>query len=170
LEALTQQQARLLKRYVSTVYSPTTATRRVRTRRSAGWDILKAEGLTVRVIVFPNQQDPDEFIRHSGKEAFDALKDDALALNAFSSKAWRAAMRSKTSNERERYAIAACRFIAGLTPSSGSAIKQLSKKTGYTLETLKAQGGTAGAALPRRTRRTGRSRGRAAQARPGRGQ
>jgi hypothetical protein len=44
-------------------------------------------------------------------------------------------------NERERYAMTACRFIARLTPVERERYyKQLSRKTGYAVETLKAQG------------------------------
>jgi DNA primase len=33
------------------------------------------------VIVFPNEQDPDEFVRQNGKEAFEPAQENALSLN-----------------------------------------------------------------------------------------
>ena len=81
--ALTQQQARLLKRYVSQVYIAYDGDAAGQNATIRGLDILRAEGLDVRVIVFPDDLDPDEFIRKRGKDAFDALKDQALSLNAF---------------------------------------------------------------------------------------
>jgi DNA primase len=141
--ALTQQQARLLKRYVSTVYIAYDGDAAGQNATIRGLDILSAEGLTVRVVVFPNQQDPDEFIRQNGKEAFDALKDDALALNAFKLESMAREFALDRENEREQYAIKACRFIASLSPVERERYyQQLSKKTGYALETLKAQGKT----------------------------
>lgn len=177
--ALTQQQARLLKRYVSTVYIAYDGDAAGQNATIRGLDILSAEGLTVRVVVFPNQLDPDEFIRQNGKEAFDALKDDALALNAFKLESMSRDYAMDRENEREQYAMAACRFIAGLSPVERERYyQQLSKKTGYSLETLKAQGKTTQAPdggqgqpppvqkreLPRRSPQTDTERARAESA------
>ena len=142
--ALTQQQARLLKRYVSTVYIAYDGDAAGQNATLRGLDILTAEGLSVRVIVFPNAQDPDEFVRQNGKEAFDRLKENALSLNAFKLEAMSRAYALEREDERERYAMEACRFIASLSPVERERYyQQLSSKTGYALETLKAQGASA---------------------------
>lgn len=139
--ALTQQQARLLKRYVSTVYIAYDGDAAGQNATIRGLDILTTEGLSVRVIVFPNEQDPDEFVRQNGKEAFDRLKENALSLNAFKLEAMARKYALEREDERERYASEACRFIATLTPLERERYyQQLSFKTGYSLETLKAQG------------------------------
>jgi len=141
--ALTTQQARLLKRYVSTVYIAYDGDAAGQNATIRGLDILTAEGLSVRVIVFPDEQDPDEFVREHGKEAFDVLKENALSLNAFKLESMARAFDLSKENEREQYAIQACRFIATLTPVERERYyQQLSKKTGYSIETLKAQGAT----------------------------
>ncbi len=141
--ALTQQQARLLKRYVSTVYIAYDGDAAGQNATIRGLDILTAEGLSVRVIVFPNEQDPDEFVRQNGKEAFDRLKENALSLNAFKLEAMARSYSLDREDERERYATEACRFIATLSPVERDRYyQQLSFKTGYSLETLKAQGAT----------------------------
>jgi hypothetical protein len=47
-------------------------------------------------------------------------------------------------NEREQYAVEACRFIATLTPVERERhYQELSRKTGFSLETLRAQGASA---------------------------
>ena len=139
--ALTQQQARLLKRYVSTVYIAYDGDAAGQNATIRGLDILSAEGLSVRVIVVPNEQDPDEFVRQNGKEAFDRLKENALSLNAFKLEAMARSYALEREDERERYAAEACRFIASLSPLEQERYyQQLSFKTGYSLETLKAQG------------------------------
>ena len=141
--ALTQQQARLLKRYVNTVYIAYDGDAAGQNATIRGLDILTAEGLSVRVIVFPNEQDPDEFVRQNGKEAFDRLKENALSLNAFKLEAMARSYALEREDERERYATEACRFIATLSPVERDRYyQQLSFKTGYSLETLKAQGAT----------------------------
>ncbi len=142
--ALTQQQARLLKRYVSNVYIAYDGDAAGQNATIRGLDILTAEGLSVRVIVFPNGQDPDEFVRKNGKEGFDRLKEDALALNAFKLEAMARNFSMEKENEREQYAMDACRFIATLSPVERERYYlELSKKTGYSLETLRAQGESA---------------------------
>jgi len=139
--ALTQQQARLLKRYVGNVYIAYDGDAAGQNATIRGLDILMAEGLNVRVIVFPNGQDPDEFVRQNGKAGFDLLKEEALSLNAFKIEAMARNYSMENENEREQYAVEACRFIATLTPVERERhYQQLSKKTGFSLETLRAQG------------------------------
>ena len=108
----------------------------------------------MRVIVFPDGLDPDEFVRARGREAFETLKDQALSLNAFKLESMAQGYRLTDENDRERYAKEACRFIASLEPvEQGRYYAQLAKKTGYPVEALKAQGASAGpleAAPPRR--------------------
>lgn len=142
--ALTQQQARLLKRYVGNVYIAYDGDAAGQNATIRGLDILTAEGLNVRVIVFPGGQDPDEFVRSSGKEGFDRLKEEALSLNAFKLVALARNYDLSKETEREQYAMEACRFIGTLTPVERERhYQQLSKQTGYSMETLRAQGASA---------------------------
>ena len=142
--ALTQQQARLLKRYVGSVYIAYDGDAAGQNATIRGLDILTAEGLNVRVIVFPGGQDPDEFVRASGKEGFDRLKEEALSLNAFKLVALARNYDLSKETEREQYAMEACRFIGTLTPVERERhYQQLSKQTGYSMETLRAQGASA---------------------------
>lgn len=139
--ALTVQQARLLKRYTQLVYIAYDGDAAGQNATIRGLDILSHEGIDVRVIVFPDAQDPDEFIRTHGQEAFDALKDHALSLNAFKLESMARGYRLTDENDRERYAKEACRFIASLQPvEQGRYYAQLAKKTGYPVEALQAQG------------------------------
>ena len=130
--ALTTQQARLLKRYVSNVYIAYDGDAAGQNATIRGLDILMQEGLNVRVIVFPNGQDPDEFVRENGKEGFDRLKEDALSLNAFKLVALARGFDLEKETEREQYAMQACQFIGTLTPVERERhYQQLSKQTGY---------------------------------------
>ena len=141
--ALTIQQARLLKRYVSRVYIAYDGDAAGQNATIRGLDILTGEGLDVRVIVFPDAMDPDEFIRNRGKDAFDALKDEALSLNAFKLESMARDYDLTEENGRERYAIAACAFISGLQPvEQGRYFNRLSQKTGYPVDALISQAKT----------------------------
>ena len=139
--ALTQQQARLLKRYVGKVYIAYDGDAAGQNATVRGLDILKAEGLEVRVITFPDDLDPDEYVQIYGKEGFDRLKENALSLNAFKLEAMAKGHDLSDENERETYAKNACAFVAGLQPIEQQRYyKLIAKKTGYALEALEAQG------------------------------
>lgn len=139
--ALTQQQARLLKRYVEKVYISYDGDAAGQSATVRGLDILKAEGLEVRVITIPDDLDPDEYVQIYGKEGFDRLKENALSLNAFKLEAMAKGYDLNDENGRERYAKAACAFVASLQPIEQERYyKLIARKTGYSLEALEAQG------------------------------
>lgn len=81
--ALTDQQAALIRRYVSevvVVYDGDPAGVRAALR---GIAILTGAGLTVRALALPVGQDPDDYIREQGVEAFRSLMDAAPDFVAF---------------------------------------------------------------------------------------
>ncbi|MDR1620083.1 MAG: DNA primase [Clostridiales bacterium] len=143
--ALTQQQARLLKRYVNTVYIAYDGDSAGQNATLRGLDILAKEELTVRVVLLPEGVDPDDFVRREGADAFKNLKDNAVSLNAF--KLMRIARGYDLNNEEGRhdYAVDACAFIAGLQPVEQERYyATLAAQTGIPLEALRAQGARQG--------------------------
>ncbi len=139
--ALTVQQARLVKRYVERVFIAYDGDAAGQNATIRGMGILAEEGLDVRVVVFPDKLDPDEFIRRSGKEAFDALKEAAMSLSAFRIASMAAGYKLENENERERFAMESCAFIGGLQPVERERYyEQVARLTGYALEALRAQG------------------------------
>lgn len=143
--ALTQQQARLLKRYVQTVYIAYDGDAAGQNATLRGLDILKSEGLEVRVIVVPDGLDPDEYVRIYGRDGFSRLKENALSLNAFKLEAMANGVDLSDENAREQYASKACAFVSGLQPIEQERYyKSIAKKTGYALEALIAQGQRSG--------------------------
>lgn len=81
--ALTPGQAKLIKRYadeVVVVYDGDTAGIRA-ALRSVG--ILTAAGLSVRAMILPDGQDPDDFILNAGAETFLSLAQDAPGFVPF---------------------------------------------------------------------------------------
>lgn len=154
--ALTQQQARLLKRYVPAVYIAYDGDSAGQNATLRGLDILAAEGLQVKVIQMPKGMDPDDFIRKSGKQAFEGLKDKALALNAFKLFKLADDFDMGTEDGRQEYALAGCRFIAALQPVEQERYyAALSRSTGVSVDALRAQGNRGGQATPMVTARQG---------------
>ena len=108
-------------------------------------DILKAEGLEVRIITFPDDLDPDEYVQIYGKSGFDRLKDAACTLNEFKIRSMAKKKDLTNEDDRERFALNACAFIAGLEPVEQERYyKLVSQMTGYAVEMLQAQGQRSG--------------------------
>lgn len=85
--ALTQNQARLLKRYFEEVYIGYDSDGAGQNATIRGLDILAAQGLKVRVlnlaVVDANVKDPDEFLRKHTPEEFMKVVDNAMTLVSF---------------------------------------------------------------------------------------
>ena len=143
--ALTQQQARLLHRYVETVYIAYDGDAAGQNATVRGLDILKSEGLEVRVISFPDNLDPDEYVQVYGKSGFDRLKENALTLNEFKVRSFANGLDLNSENDRERFAMRACAFVASLQPIEQERYyKIIAGMTGYAVEALAAQGARSG--------------------------
>ena len=81
--ALTLDQAKILKRYVDTVYiafDPDFAGEQATLK---GLDILKEADLNVRVIELPEESDPDDFIKDKGVDDFENLMESSYNLIEF---------------------------------------------------------------------------------------
>jgi len=78
--ALTKEQAKLLKRYSQEVFISYDADNAGQMATQRGLDILRSEGINVKVIIIPRGKDPDDFIRAEGKDKFLELKANALPL------------------------------------------------------------------------------------------
>jgi DNA primase len=81
--SLTSEQAKLLKRYANTVYIAYDSDTAGAKATLRGLDILKEEGLEVKVIILPKDLDPDEFIKAEGKEGFAKSQSQAETLIDF---------------------------------------------------------------------------------------
>ena len=78
--SLTQEQARLIKRYTDTVlisYDGDGAGQKANMR---GLEILKNEGLNVKVVPLPDGLDPDDVIKQRGAEGYRQCLDAAMPL------------------------------------------------------------------------------------------
>ena len=139
--ALTREQARLIKRYVSEVflsYDGDTAGVRASIR---GIDILSGEGLKVRVVSLPGGLDPDDFIRKYGRDAY--AKQVRSALPGTEYKLIRMSGEYNLGNPDDVvvYATEASRFLSGLPNEIEKEryVSWLSEKTRISPESIRAQ-------------------------------
>ncbi len=101
--ALTSDQAKLLKRFSDNVlicYDGDFAGQKATLR---GLDILKAEGLNIKVMNLPEGMDPDDVINKMGREGFVKLMREAMPLTDFKLEVIRRQCDMKTREGRTKF-------------------------------------------------------------------
>lgn len=78
--ALTENQAKMLKRYTKNIVLSYDADQAGRNAAMRGIDVLYKEGCKPKVLHVTDGKDPDEFVKLRGKEAFKALIDHSLGF------------------------------------------------------------------------------------------
>lgn len=140
--ALTSQQVRLMGRFAKRVcyaYDGDAAGQKAMLR---GVDIIARGELEPRVIVIPGGQDPDEFVRANGAEAFLKLKDNSLTAVMFKLETMAGAVDLNTADGRQKYASEACRLLASLEPVERDRyIKVVSERSGIAPDVIRNQCG-----------------------------
>ena len=140
--ALTQQQARLIKRYAPRVYISYDGDSAGQNATLRGLDILAREGLDVRVIVIPGNMDPDDYAQKFGGQEYLALKDKALTLNGFKLDSLMGGIDLSTPDGREEYAKKACALLAKLEPVEQERYAPvIARRTGLSKEAILRQCG-----------------------------
>lgn len=81
--ALTQSQAKMIKRFADKVYICYDGDAAGQNATLRGLDILRENGLDVMVVQLPDKFDPDDVIKTYGKEGYQKLLDEALPLVEF---------------------------------------------------------------------------------------
>ena len=139
--ALTEEQARLMKRYAGEIwisYDGDSAGRKAALR---ALDILDAAGLSTKVIDYPAGMDPDDFIKANGIEGFDALR----KIGGVEYRMLRAKddLDISTQDGMTQYALRCCAIIRGVKNpvEAENYLRRLANETGYDHEILVRQVG-----------------------------
>ncbi|MGN0806196.1 MAG: DNA primase [Candidatus Coproplasma sp.] len=137
--SLTQEQARLIKRYADTVYISYDGDAAGQNANLKGMDILKDEGLNVKVVPLPEGLDPDDVIKQRGAEGYKKCLDAAMPLIDYKLKV----VMSKydvSDTVDKRACIAEALDVVRTADSETEKeelLKQLRTQTGVSLEALK---------------------------------
>lgn len=129
--ALTENQARLLKRYTKNVILSYDADQAGQNAALRGLDILYKEGCRARVLKVTDGKDPDEFVKKNGRKAFLALMENAVPYGDF--KLNMAASKYDLSDEQQRidFLQDAVAILRAMKPVEADLyIKKLSQETG----------------------------------------
>jgi len=137
--ARTEEQARLMKRYVNEVwvsYDGDSAGQKAALR---ALDILESANLQTRVIAYPGKMDPDEFLRAKGKEAWNNLRKlDPIEYRLSRARDDRDIA---VQEDRTQYTIRACEILKGAKSAIEleNHVLRLVQETGYSKEVLMRQ-------------------------------
>ena len=136
--ALTNEQARLLKRYAPQVYLGYDGDSAGQHAILRGLEILEQENVPARVLDFPDGLDPDEFIRRDGPEGFRTLP--AISPAVYRLRRLKDGFDLSSQDGRLGYARGAAAIVAAVDPVERDVLLgQLSVETGFPRETLLEQ-------------------------------
>ncbi len=136
--ALTNEQARLLRRFAPEVYLAYDGDSAGQHAILRGLDILEQEGIPARVLDFPDGLDPDEFIRRDGAGAFASLP--ALPAAAYRLRRLKESFDLSQDEGKMGYVRKAAFLLAPLDPvGEETYLKTLMLETGFSYDVLKSQ-------------------------------
>ncbi len=136
--ALTNEQARLLRRFAPKVYLGYDGDSAGQHAILRGLDILAQEDIPAGVLDFPDGLDPDEFIRRDGAEGFQRLP--VIPPASYRLLRLRDSMDLSTREGKISYAREAAKIISALDPVERETyIRDLMVQTGFPRETLLEQ-------------------------------
>lgn len=145
--ALTENQARMLKRYTNNIVLAYDADEAGQEASNRGMEVLQRAGCKVRVLQIPKGKDPDDYIKENGKEAFDGLVKKALPYMDYKLMNIKNRVDIKTTEGSVAFLKEAALALKKLSPvESESYIKKIAKETGISEGAFRFEvfGGTSG--------------------------
>ena len=129
--ALTENQARLIKRYTKNVILSYDADQAGQNAALRGLDILYAEGCRAKVLKVTDGKDPDEFIKKNGRSAFKDLMKSAVPYGDFKLGMAKAKYDMADEQQRIDFLRDAVVILKGMKPMEADIyIKKLAEETG----------------------------------------
>lgn len=139
--SLTKDQARILKRYTEKVYISYDGDFAGQKASVRGLEILKEEGLEVKVVSLPDGLDPDDVCKKFGKEGYRKLIENAMPLIDFKLEIVKRTFDVNTVDGRRKYVSNALKVIreSNSPAEQEDLLKKVRDYTGYTYEALKRE-------------------------------
>ena len=139
--ALTKDQARIIKRFANSVYISYDGDFAGQKASIRGLEILKDEGLEVKVVSLPDGFDPDDVIKKQGKDAYEKLLSEAKLLIDFKLDILKRTFDIGTVDGKRKFIKESLRVIASSESASEKEdlLKAMRDMTGITYESLKRE-------------------------------
>ncbi len=136
--SLTLDQARLIKRYTNTVYISYDGDGAGQKANMRGLEILKNEGIEVKVVPLPEGLDPDDVIKTYGSEGYKKCLDDAMPLIDYKMAVNKRGFDIEKPEEKVKYVSSALRIIKSAESAAEREmlLKNLRDETGISYESL----------------------------------
>lgn len=143
--SLTIEQCREIKRYADVVYVSFDGDSAGQHATLRGLDMLKNEGLDVKVVCLTDNLDPDDYVRKYGKDGYIKLLDEALPLIDYKLKKVEEGYNLDSADEKIKYAKAAIDVLSELdTVEKGVYAKAVAEKSGLRQDVIIKQTEQAG--------------------------
>ena len=113
--ALTQEQAKMIKRFSDKVYICYDGDAPGQAATIRGLDILKENGLDVKVVQLPDGFDPDDVIKAYGREGYQKILDEALPLIEFKVKYLQTKFDMNSVDGRAKYLNSAIEVLSSVS-------------------------------------------------------
>lgn len=139
--ALTKDQARILKRYAEKIYISYDGDFAGQKAAIRGLEILKEEGLDVKVVALPDGKDPDDVIKEVGADGYRELILSAKPLIDFKLDILKKTFDVSTLDGKRKFIVEAIKVIRGSDSPSEQEdlLKTIRDITGTTYESLKRE-------------------------------
>ena len=145
--ALTNEQARLLKRYAPEIWLAYDGDEAGQHAIERALEIFETEGIQAKVLFFPDKLDPDEFIRQKGLQAFLGMK--PMSSIAYKMQRLRLQHELESQEGRTEYAKACAELLKKVKEpvELENYLEVLHVQTGFSREVLLAQIGISGSEM-----------------------
>ncbi|MFY9474216.1 MAG: DNA primase [Tepidanaerobacteraceae bacterium] len=139
--ALTQKQAKLLKKYTGGVILSYDADAAGEAATERGMEILAQEGLRVKILSLPKGKDPDEIIREKGGQSFQKLLDSSLDLVSYKLQKAKLGIKIETADGKLKYIKKAIDILCQINnePELEIHMKNLAEQLGISVQALKKE-------------------------------
>ncbi len=138
--ALTDNQARLIKRYTSDVILSYDADEAGQKATLRGLDVLYDEDLRAKVLVVTDGKDPDEFIKAKGRDAYLELADSALPYGDYKLMKAEEPYDLNNSEQKLKYIRDALKILRGMKPVEADMyLGMLAQKTGISEQAIRQE-------------------------------
>lgn len=139
--ALTEEQARILRRNVETVVLCYDGDKAGQDATIKAGHVLLNAGCQVRVVLIPDQLDPDEFVRKQGTDSFQKLVQQSIPFIDFKLHSLRSGRNLQDPEEQGEYVQAVVKELARLTTfvQAQPYLQALTKEFPYEMEDLRSE-------------------------------
>ena len=136
--SLTQDQARLIKRYTDNVLSSYDGDGAGQKANVRGLDIFKEAGLNIKVVPLPDGLDPDDVIKQRGAEGYQKCLNSAMPLIDYKLNVLERGFDLSKTEDKRKFVSEAVKIVrtADSAAEQEDLLKSIRDKTGITYESL----------------------------------